>query len=159
MRFQEATTTIEDTLNRFYPVGSLFLSVLPTNPAELFGIGTWVAFAAGRALVGVDAADPDFDAAEKTSGAKTVTLTEAQIPSHTHVVADPGHTHVETNNSATTGPLVGFAARDTSTNSQTATGYSTESATTGISVGNTGGGASHPNVQPSIAIHIWKRTA
>lgn len=141
MRFQESQPSIEDTIYRMYPVGSLFFSVLPTNPAEQIGLGTWVAFAAGRAIVGVDPGDTDFDAAEKTSGAKTVTLTTAQMPAHTHV---------QTQNTAATGPLVGYAARDTSTNTPAATGYSTESA---------GGGQAHPNVQPSIAIFIWKRTA
>lgn len=159
MRFPTADLAEHDLLNRHYPVGSLYLSVVSTNPADTLGFGTWVAFAAGRAIVGVDSGDADFDAAEKTSGAKTVTLTEAQIPAHSHGVTDPGHTHVETNNSATTGPNVGFAARDTSTNSQTATGYSTEPATTGITVNAAGGGQDHNNVQPSIAVYVWKRTA
>ena len=62
---------------------------------------------------------------------------------HTVTVTDPGHTHVENNNSATTGGLTGWGAQDTSTNTASATGYSTASATTGItaSTANPGGGA------------------
>lgn len=61
--------TVIDTL---YPVGSLYTSTLSTNPATLLGRGTWVAFAAGRVLVGVDGSDPDFDVSGDTGGAKTV---------------------------------------------------------------------------------------
>lgn len=156
MRFQEQTSTIEDTLLRFWPVGSIYISVSSTNPAALFG-GTWTAFAAGRCLVGVDAGDADFDAAEKTSGAKTVTLSTAQIPAHTHTVTDPGHAHVQGVNSVATGGLSGYTA-DTSTNTRVNSGYSTSSATTGITVDNAGGGGSHPNVQPSISVYFFKRT-
>lgn len=60
------------TLDQVYPVGSVYISVVATNPATLFGIGTWSAFGAGRVMVGLDAGDPDFDTAEETGGAKTV---------------------------------------------------------------------------------------
>src|SRR5688572_6930180 len=35
-----------------WPVGSVFLSVVATDPATLLGFGTWAAIAAGRMLVG-----------------------------------------------------------------------------------------------------------
>lgn len=142
-----------------FPVGSVFLSVVSTNPSALLGYGTWAAFAAGRMLVGVDSADPDFATVEVTGGSKTHTLTESELPSHTHAVTDPGHTHVENSNGATTGGLRGWAAADTSTNNPTATGYSTASATTGISLGSTGGGSAHNNLPPYITVYMWKRTA
>ena len=157
MRFPAAQATIEDHIERVYPIGSVFVSVVNTNPALLLGIGVWQAIAAGRVLVGVDTGDADFDAAEKTGGAKTVTLTEAQIPAHTHAVNDPGHTHVQGVNSTATGGLSGYTA-DTSTNTRVNSGYSTSSATTGITNTNTGGGGSHSNVQPFLAVFIWKRT-
>ena len=34
-----------------FPVGSVFLAVVSTNPATLLGYGTWSAFGAGRLLV------------------------------------------------------------------------------------------------------------
>jgi len=57
-----------------WPIGSIFISVSPTNPATLLGFGTWTAFAVGRVLVGLKAADADFDTVEETGGAKTVVI-------------------------------------------------------------------------------------
>lgn len=124
-----------------FPVGSVFIAVVSDDPATLLGYGTWSAFGAGRVLVGLDSGDADFDTAEETGGAKTVTLTTNEMPAHTHV---------ENQNSATTGALAGWGARDTSTATSVATGYSTAS---------TGGGAAHSNIQPFIVVFMWKRTA
>lgn len=143
-----------DPVERALPVGCVYLSVSPTNPAATFGFGTWAAIGAGRAIVGVDPADADFDAAEKTSGSKTHTLAANEMPSHTHL--QNAHAHVENVASVATGGLVG-STPDTSTNTAVASGYSTASATAVNQ--NTGGGAAHNNVQPSFAIYIWKRTA
>lgn len=55
-----------------FPVGSVFIAVVDDDPADLLGYGTWAAFGAGRVLIGVNAADPDFDTVEETGGAKTV---------------------------------------------------------------------------------------
>jgi len=71
-----------------FPVGSVFIAVVPTNPFDLLGYGTWSAFGAGRVLVGLDPADEDFDDAEETGGAKTVASagSNAAEASHTHSV-------------------------------------------------------------------------
>lgn len=70
-----------------------------------------------------------------TGGAATHThAAHTGVIDHTHPITDPGHEHVEQQNSATTGGLTGWGARDTSTNTAAATGYSTQSATTGITV-------------------------
>lgn len=140
-------------------VGGLYATLSTANPADELGYGVWQAFGAGRCLVGVDPADPDFDAPGKESGAKTVALAEAELPAHSHPVNDPGHAHVENSNNTSTGALRGWGAPDTSTNQSTATGYSTASAQTGVTVGSAGGGQPHNNVQPSIAVFLWRRTA
>lgn len=69
-----------------------------------------------------------------TGGAATHGHAYTETIQHQHAVNvnDPGHAHVENQNSAATGALVGFAARDTSTSTSTATGYSTATATTGV---------------------------
>lgn len=93
-----------------FPVGSVFISVVSTNPATLLGYGTWSAFGSGRVLVGLDASDSDFNAAEKTGGAKTVsssgevaqptfTGTQASLTHTGTAVADhAAHTHSVTSN-------------------------------------------------------------
>lgn len=95
-----------------------------------------------------------------TGGANNVTLSVSQIPSHTHVatatssVTDPGHSHtishLDKGNPGDGSSTIDFGGPAT---------FSTNTATTGISVStsvvnsNTGGGLSHPNVQPVIACY------
>ena len=74
-----------------YPVGSIYISVNATNPADLFG-GEWSRFAAGRVLVGVQENDADFATVERMGGTKSVTLTVEQMPSHTHTQDAHSHT-------------------------------------------------------------------
>ncbi len=50
----------------------------------------------GRVPVGRDASQTEFDALGKIGGAKTVTLTQAQLAVHTHGVTDPTHNHGQT---------------------------------------------------------------
>ena len=123
-----------------WPVGSVFVAVVSTSPATLLGGGTWQAFGAGRVLVGLDAADVDFDTVEETGGAKTVTLTEAQIPAHVHGELAP---------TSASGGALRFAV-DTNSSGSVAAGLNTASA---------GGGGAHSNLQPYITVYMWKRTA
>lgn len=75
-----------------FPVGSVFLSVVSTNPATLLGYGTWSAIGAGKVLVGIDTGDTDFDVVEETGGTKTHTLAASEMPTHTHTQDAHGHT-------------------------------------------------------------------
>lgn len=128
------------SLSDVYPVGSVYISVVSTSPATLFGIGTWAAFGAGRVLVGLDSGDTDFDVVEETGGAKTHTLTETEIPSHTHVENAP---------TSASGGAVRFASDTNASGSVDST----------LVTGATGGGGAHNNVQPYIVVYMWKRTA
>ena len=83
--------TNTDILNLVYPVGSLYLSTVSTNPGTLIG-GTWEAYATGRTLVGIDANQTEFKTAGGTGGSKA-------LQSHTHSISitsgnqSAGHTH------------------------------------------------------------------
>jgi microcystin-dependent protein len=93
-----------------YPVGSLYFNANDgTNPSTLLGFGNWEKFGKGKVPVGHDPDDTDFYTAEETGGAKTHTLTEAEIPSHSH---DSGslsnnstgaHTHTFSDTSSSSG--------------------------------------------------------
>ena len=146
LAINEAGTSKKVTLTQMlalaWPVGSVFIAVVATNPATLLGFGTWAAFGAGRTLVGLDAADVDFDVVEETGGAKTVTLTTTEIPAHTHMQRRHG---------TTTGTLSGLTtAPDAS---------SSGPADRGPVTGSTGGGGAHANLPPYIVVYLWKRTA
>lgn len=73
-----------------WPVGSVFISVTPTNPATLLGGGTWVSFATGRMLIGIDPSDAAMDAAEEVGGEKAHTIDLSEVPNHQHGMS---HTH------------------------------------------------------------------
>ena len=123
-----------------YPVGSVYTSIVSTNPATLLGVGTWAAFGAGRVLVGLDSGDTDFDTAEETGGSKTHTLTESEMPSHTHTTEI-----VRSSLSGSTASFGPFESSASPSNSYTSSA--------------TGSGSAHNNVQPYIVVYFWKRTA
>lgn len=148
--------TLSSLIGVVYPIGAIYTSVVSTSPATLFGIGTWAAFGAGRVPVGIDAGQTEFDTVEETGGAKTHTLAESEIPSHTHI--QDSHTHVIGHvRSATTGSSTTNIAKTADTSSTVGTDTSTNAAT--ATNQNTGGGGAHNNLQPYIVVYMWKRTA
>jgi len=78
-----------------WPIGSVFTSVVATNPHDLLGFGTWSAIASGRVLVGLDAGDANFDVLEETGGSKTVqasaqTFSGDALATHQHDAVSAG---------------------------------------------------------------------
>jgi hypothetical protein len=144
------TTAISAALLLIYPVGSIYTSTVSTNPATLFGIGTWVAFGAGRVLVGNGSG---FTAGDTGGSA------DAVVVSHTHTatVTDPGHVHPFIGfNENNPGGYTGHRYLDAADNI-----YNTYSAVTGISVSNstTGVSGTSANLQPYVVVYMWQRTA
>jgi microcystin-dependent protein len=88
--------------NILFPIGSIYTSVVSTNPATLLGFGTWTAFGTGRVPVGFDSNQTEFNTVEKTGGAKTHTLTTAELASHSHTFTtgteSADHTHTGSGN-------------------------------------------------------------
>lgn len=126
-------------VNNSWPIDSIFIGAIPTNPSIMLGFGTWIPFATGRVLVGFDITQPEFDTAGEMGGEKEHTLTLPEIPSHSHTQA------------FTTNPTVG------SEGSMGSDGPSDEGFVGETQV--SGGGLAHNNLQPYIVVFMWKRTA
>lgn len=60
-------------INTVYPVGSIYLSTVATNPGTVFGVGTWTAYGAGRVLVGAGTGSVVATFASRASNVITVT--------------------------------------------------------------------------------------
>jgi hypothetical protein len=129
------------TMSDIYPVGSIYINAaVTTNPATLLGFGTWSSFGTGRCLVGYSPTDSDFDALQETGGAKTHTLSIAEMPSHNH-----------------NRPL-GWKPAPNSTDVDI-TGGNGINPQTNMVTDNTGGGGAHNNMPPYIVVKMWRRTA
>lgn len=116
-----------------YPVGSIYMSVNNTDPSLIFG-GTWERIQ-DRFLL---AAGSTYTAGD-TGGEATHTLTTDEMPSHSHTLWNGSYnwTGSQTANSPTLGAKQG-----------TSLVVKTDAA---------GGGQSHNNMPPYIAVYMWKR--
>ena len=109
------------------------------------GYGVWTRYAEGRVLIGVGTAK-DINAQSKTftlgqiGGEYSHTLTEAEMPAHSHnVLLADGVTSGENQSISAGGGSVGQYGTDTS------------------SVKDAGGSKPHNNIQPFVAVGIWLR--
>lgn len=142
--------------NILYPVGCIYQSIVATSPATLFGFGTWVAFGTGRVLVGYDAGQGEFDMVEETGGAKTHTLSTAELASHNHTQDAHGHNYDGDIASFVTGEASSINFGDgAASNPNYTVGIKTATATNQA----TGSGSAHNNLQPYVVVYRWKRTA
>lgn len=148
-------TKLDEMKQSQYPVGSLYFNATDmTNPATLLGFGTWEAFGAGRVPVG-KAATGSFATLGATMGAETHTLTEAQLPN----ISGNWNLHGQESGS------VFYTRAGYATGGTYGSGYKSPPGTSGgasslTSPGfNFGQGQAHNNIQPSIVVNIWRRTA
>lgn len=134
-----AAGLISAALAAVYPIGSVYTNAgVSTNPATLLGFGTWVAFATGQVLVGVDTGQTEFNTLGEVGGEKTHVLTTPEMPTHTHgTPTTRGGINWTGGSSVGQDSSLGNAAISTST----------------------GGGGAHNNLQPYITVYMWKRTA
>jgi hypothetical protein len=150
-------------LESVYPVGSIFISTSSTSPATSLGFGSWSRFGEGKTLISQSSSDSDFDSAEETGGAKTVTLSASQLPEHRH--------HVLRNQGSNTNGT-GFFSNDTDAVAIGNTGIGGLGTTdttnqqinadanvgrTSVQIGTTG--EAHNNMPPYIVTYMWKRTS
>ena len=151
---QLATTAfVQAALQALHPVGSIYTATVSTNPGTLFGFGTWVAYGAGRVLIGVGGG---FSAGAEGGSA------DAVVVSHNHTasssVSDPGHAHTYERPQGQVGYTQGGSQSVPYPQS-----VSTSTASTGITVTttNTAAGVSgtNANLQPYVVVYMWNRTA
>ena len=154
LRLEYGGTGATDLLNarrnlEIYPVGAIYMSVLDTDPATLFG-GTWERLK-DRFLL---AAGEDHTAGSE-GGEATVTLTSDEMPAHSHRI----QTYIS-NGVASENTNYGVANYDSNTWWQ----YDRE----GENVWDprrfqgtleSGKGLPHNNLPPYLAVYMWKRTA
>lgn len=126
---------VQTITQQAFPIGSIFISVVATDPSLLLGYGTWSAFAQGRTLVGLDSTDIDFDSPEESGGIKNVSLSLSEIPAHSHTF------DVKVGG--------GGAVAALATNSNTSAGT--------ITTSDAGTGDPHTNMPPYIVVYMWKR--
>lgn len=127
------------------PIGSVHVTTndykSSTEVKAALGYGTWARFAEGKTLVGMStkAADPVWTKKLKTEfGEYDHKLTIAEIPSHTHDL--------------------NFVVSNIRGNTRPAT-QSTSASPSNLVASNVGGDKPHNNVQPSIVVAYWLRTA
>lgn len=106
-----------------------------------------------------------------TAGSNSVTLTEAQLPTHNHTITDPGHTHhlatngLPPNRATLSGDNYISSIGNTADNSDYRLQYDTvntsppdtgivENVETGISLSTAGGNQPHANNQPAIGTYF-----
>lgn len=143
---KEGTTGILATLQMVYPVGSIYITTVNTNPAQIFGFGTWEKYSGGY----VYAAASTISKTNYTGwGTQNHTLTTNEMPSHTHSL------HGNTNAYHASG--VGYW------NYQAIEGYCggnyVDLYQNGCGANSTGGDQGHSHDIATVDVFLWKRTA
>ncbi len=119
-----------------HPVGSIYMSLESTSPAQLFG-GTWERLM-DRFLLGAGGSY----AAEAVGGEEKHTLTISEMPSHEHDIFSDWTTTNAANNTWSYKMVSGVAD---------------EGGTWAIEPN--GGSQAHNNMPPYIAVNMWRRIA
>jgi hypothetical protein len=144
-----AKTTLLAVFNMIYPVGSIYVNAsTSSSPASLMGFGSWERYGQGRVLVSQNSSDVEFNVINETGGAKTHTLTTAQMPVHSHGIGAHRYPRVEYYG----GAEVNITAFDAGTPSP-------EGPSSTYTSNNAGSGQAHNNLQPYITVYMWRRTA
>lgn len=128
------------------PIGSIYQSVLPTDPSELFG-GTWERLKDRFLLAAGDAY-----AAGSTGGEAQHALTVEETPKHRHSSGSyqVGYPVNTTGNNDYCTWVNGGAVN----NNEPTTGENGAVRTSWV-----GGGQPHNNLPPYLAVYTWVRTA
>lgn len=183
------TDNIRAIPSSIYPVGSIYMSLNPSDPATLFG-GSWDKLEDGRVLIGANSTY----AAGTSGGSFTHTLTTDELPTHSHTGSTDSageHSHNKGTMRITgwawgnsecfqtggggalkTYNKYGRRNRDSDVDSRVTAieldtdfgGWSGDTSSAAahshsVSIGDTGGSKAHSIMQPYLAVHMWKRVA
>ena len=135
-------------IDRIYPVGSIYISTSSTfNPQNVWG-GTWEKTADGRCLIGANNTYP----LGSTGGEAAHYLTGNEMPPHGHSAGKVYNFKLDN---------TGIAKSAIDKNSEQFLHIDQTSSTSSniLYTNAEGGGASHNNMQPYLAVYIWERTA
>lgn len=146
-----------------YPIGSIYLSTVNTNPATYWG-GNWVAWGSGKVPIGVDTGDTDFNTVEKTGGEKKHTLSHAEVPRHNHKqtigydgVGGSNSIYMKSSQNATNSAVDNVNGRTVWNPPTPGNGIGRYDYTDWDETRSAA--AAHNVVQPYITCYMWKRTA
>ena len=92
-------------VTKVYPIGTIFLSVINTNPGTYISGTTWVSWGSGRVPVGVNTSNSNFNSVEKTGGSDSHSYTPAgsvSKPTFTGTKATLSHSGGAVGNTALT---------------------------------------------------------
>jgi len=180
------TAFVQAVVQALYPIGSIYSSTSATNPQATFGFGTWIAYAAGRVLVGAGGA---FSGTGGSADAVIVShshggVTQSQSANHVHTFAattgveNQGHVHTNSqgeygvlNNSASgsAGVEEGAGAPnifyDSMGNPNVQHTHSVSGTTDANNVGHVhqidldGVSGTNANMQPYQVVYMWVRSS
>ena len=129
----------------YMPIGSIYFSTSNTNPSTYFG-GTWERFAKGRVIVGVDENQTEFNTVNKTGGSK-------YLQKHYHDIR-----YGNKSGSGVTISNVGSGVQVLNIDNWTWTKNTASDYGSGANVfTNERGSGNSENLQPYIAVYIWRR--
>lgn len=151
------TDAVSAALQAMMPVGFVVTLGVDTNPADLYGFGTWTRIE-GKVIVGVSDSDGDFDLND-TGGQKT-TRHAFYLPGiNTGAFQDSGASYMNSVLGDIDSWLTGGGSSSTtrSTAIRNVGGTVRTNGSTAIEVSYSRYTA--PNLQPYIAKYVWERTA
>ena len=80
----------KNRLERTYPIGSIYITTVYSDVSQVeqnIG-GKWEKYSSGRALFGLDRDNTSFNEVNKVGGSSNSTLSEDNLPSHTHEIPE-----------------------------------------------------------------------
>ena len=163
------------TIDDVYPVGAIYMSVNSTDPGTLFAGTTWTRLT-DTFLLAAGTTYPADDGTHTTAtgGEATHTLQTSEIPANTHGsktltgtwrnrrygTSGAGNANVFTASGiASIDAVTSTAAKINASGTGSNGSYDDVTITATHEHTSVGGGGSHNNMPPYLAVYMWKRTA